>query len=202
MFKSIKTKIIFTVITLFLLGVGTMTSISGMQVKNKTEESIIEQSTVLIDEMSHSTSNFLEQFSKGLYQLSNTTSVQDYQGTNSELLLPLENELSGFIDLFKDASSVYYSGMDGKAIIRPYVDLGSDFDSRERDWFNIATNSPDKVQWSTPYVDAASGEVVVTASKAVRDSSTTTGVVGLDVQLTALMNVFAEKELGHGGYPV
>src|SRR5690625_6250206 len=105
MFKSIKTKIIFTVITLFLLGVGTMTFISGVQVKNKTEESVIEQSTVLIDEMSHSTSNFLEQFSKGLYQLSNTTSVQDYQGTNSELLLPLENELSGFIDRSEEHTS-------------------------------------------------------------------------------------------------
>ncbi|MDS9470332.1 methyl-accepting chemotaxis protein [Sporosarcina pasteurii] len=208
MFKSIKTRIIFTVIALFLLGVGVMTFVSGLQVKTKTEESVLAQSSVLIEEMSHSTSNFLEQFDKGIYQLSNTSIVLDYEGDSGDdkqeaarRLVTLENEFTAFIDLFKDASSVYHSEMNGKVIIRPYVDLG-DFDASERDWFKNAENSPDIVQWSVPYMDAATGEMVVTASKAVRESSQTKGVLGLDIQLTALTDEFEKRQLGHGGYAV
>ena len=107
MFKSIKTKIIFAVMVLFLVGVAAMTFISGIQVKNKTEESVIEQSTVLIDEMSNSTTSFLEQFDRGLHQLSNSTIMQDFQREGkdvdaneaAQLLIALENELQ--------ASSIY-----------------------------------------------------------------------------------------------
>ena len=210
MFKSIKTKMIVTVMVLFLLGVGAMTFISGMHVKNKTEESVIEQSTVLIDEMSNSTTNFLEQFDKGIHQLANTTIMQDFQREGgdvdkkeaAQLLITLENELTSFIDLFKESSSVYYSLLDGYLTIRPYVDLGKDFDARERDWFKDAIESSDLVQWTPPYIDSATDEFVVSASKAVRKSTNSIGVVGLDIQLSALTDTFADKELGYEGYPV
>lgn len=209
MLQSIKFRIIVTIVLLFTIGVGVMTFISGTQVKSKTQESVISQSTVLIEEMRHATSNFLEQFSRGTYQLSNSSTFQmnllDHaqdEGASSALNQRrlVENELTEFINLFPDASSVYYSGMDGDLLIKPNVDLGDDFDARTRSWFQNSAEVPDSLQWTDPYVDAATGEVVLTASKAVIENGKATGVIGLDIQLSALTNEFAQREISYDGY--
>lgn len=202
MFKTVQGKVIITVIALFTIGVGVMTFLSGMQVQNKTKESVIEQSTLLVEEMRHSTSNFLDQFSKGTYQLSNSTAFQSLQVDSEEIDEQrdvADGELSEFIELFTDASSVYFSTMDGKVNIQPYVDLG-DFDATERDWFQNSVNNPDDIQWTTPYIDAATGEIVVTASKAVKRNNTITSVIGLDIQLNALTNEFEQRQISFNGY--
>lgn len=204
MFQSIKFRIIITVIALFTIGVGVMTFVSGLQVKSKTEESVISQSSVLTEEMRHATSNFLEQFSRGTYQLSNSSVFQTKDAAEilaieqQEALI--ENELTEFINLFEDASSVYYASMDGNLLIKPDVDLGDDFDARTRGWFQNSEDTPDTLQWTDPYVDAATGEIVLTASKAVVENGETTGVIGLDIQLAALTNEFAQREISYGGY--
>lgn len=210
MFKSIKTKIIVTVAILFLIGVSTMTFISGLHVKKETEHSLIEQSTVLVDEMNQSTINFLEQFNKGIQQLSSAHFIQTFQSPNEELekkesdLLQtrLKGELSNFIDLFTDTSSVYYTLANGYTAISPHIDLGDDFNPLERAWFKNAAQSPSTVQWTPPYIDTATGEFVISASKAVEVNQKVLGVIGLDVQLASLTDSFAEKELGFDGYPV
>ena len=210
MFKSIKTKIILTVMVLFLIGVAAMAFVSGLHVKKETKGSVIEQSSVLVSEMSHSTLNFLEQFNKGLYQLSNSNFMLNFQLEGgsvdkkeaAQLLVSLEGELTDFVDLFSDSSSVYYSLVNGHTSIRPYVDMGKDFNPQEREWFTTAVQSPNMVQWTTPYIDSATGEFVVSASKAVGKNNNINGVIGLDVQLAALTETFADKELGYQGYPV
>ncbi len=75
MFKSTKTKIIITVMVLFLVGIAIMTAISSTQVKNNTEESIISSSGSLINEMRYAIENFLGQYEKVLTQLSTSPTV-------------------------------------------------------------------------------------------------------------------------------
>lgn len=212
MFQSIKFRIIITVVALFTVGVGVMTFVSGLQVKNKTEESVINQSTVLIEEMGHATSNFLEQFSRGTYQLSNAATFKTFQSNDLDAETDaseierrntlISYELTEFIDLFTDASSVYYSGMDGELFIKPDVDLGDDFDATTRSWFQNSAEAPDAIQWTDPYVDAATGEIVVTASKAVIENGEATGVIGLDIQLSALTDEFAQREISYDGHAI
>ncbi len=207
MFKSIRTKIIFIVITLFTLGMVLMTTLSGIQVNKKTEENVIEQSSVLVEEMSHATSNFLEQFNKGTIQLANSSAIQQLEADDriddkSTARVNAEQELSHFIDLYTYASSAYFSTQNGQLSILPAVDLGEDFDARERDWFQSAVSEPDQVQWTSPYIDAATGDIVITASKAVQPSTKITSVIGLDVQLNHLTDVFAEREISHEGHAI
>ncbi|MET3655818.1 methyl-accepting chemotaxis protein [Sporosarcina psychrophila] len=207
MFKSIRTKIIMTVMVLFLIGVSTMTFISNTIVKNNTEESIIESSGALTNEMGYAIENFLGQYEKGIAQLSTSPTVtgftlpeEDATATNS--ISVLEAELESFLGFYEDTTSVYLTLPTKEIMIMPNADLGADFDPTTRDWYKNAVEHPDVVQWSSPFIDSATGELVIAASKAVLSNGKLIGVMGLDIQLGALTDKIASSDVGYKGYPM
>lgn len=205
MFKSIKTKIILTVTVLFLIGISVMTTISSTQVKNNTQESIISSSGALINEMGYAIENFLGQYEKGLTQLSTSTTVAEFaevsKSTGNESLRVLNTTFENFLSSYEDSSAVYFSQPTKQTIILPHTDLGADFDPTTRDWYTLAVANPDVVQWTNPYIDQATGEFVISASKAVQENGKIIGVVALDVQLGALTDKISTSEIGYDGYP-
>lgn len=205
MFRSIKTKIIVTVMVFFLLGITIMTAISSTKVKNRTEENVINSSGAVINEMGFAIENYLGQYENGLAQLSTSSSITNFTAEDSveagSLLKILNQELSSFLELYSDTLSVYYSNPDYH-INMPYSDLGPDYDSTTREWYSKAVAQPGKVQWSTPYIDKATDDFVITASIAINENGKLLGVVGLDLQLAALTEKISKSEVGYNGYPV
>lgn len=210
MFNSIKTKIILTVMVLFLLGVGAMTSLSSIQVKTKTEDSLIDQSTVLVDEMSHSIYNFLEQYEKGLLHMANSPTInnlkeEDLTVASNNIQFEnsaLKSELTNFLDVYVDASLIYFSTTDNQSLLVPDTTLDADYNSLDRTWYKDAVENPDEAHWTNPYIDSETNDYVITMSKAVTRNETVTGVIGLDINLVTLTNEIAANELGYGGYPI
>ncbi|KAA0966770.1 methyl-accepting chemotaxis protein [Sporosarcina sp. ANT_H38] len=207
MFRSIKTKIIMTVMVLFLIGVSSMTFISNSIVKNNTEKSIIESSGALTNEMSFAIENFLGQYEKGIAQLSTSPTVtgfklSDEDSTTTNPITALETEFGNFLNFYEDATSVYLTLPTKEIIIMPNADLGDDFDPTTREWYKNAVEHPDVVQWSSPYNDSASGELVIAASKAVQLNGKLIGVMSLDIQLGALADKISSSKVGYEGYPI
>lgn len=209
MFKSVKTKIILTVMILFLIGVSVMTAVTSTQVKTRTKESLIDQSAVFVDEMGHSISYFFEQYERGLTQLSTSRSVTEFEiaddtddGTQAAALLDMLNqELGGFHGLYTDTAFVYFSSPDWH-INSPSTEVPADFDPTSRDWYQNAMANPDAVQWTSTYVDEVTGEYVITATTTVHRDGTPIGVIGLDIFLTALMEQIENSQLDFDGYPI
>ncbi|MFC5588718.1 methyl-accepting chemotaxis protein [Sporosarcina soli] len=206
MFASIRTRIIVTVIILFLIGIAAMTAISSIHVKTKTEEGLIDQSVVFIDELGFTITNFLGQYEKGIYQLINSRSLTEFiAGRNVDetaAQTTLDSDLTAFLEVYEDVSSVYFALPDKHLTILPSVDLGADFDATSRDWYKQAIENPEAIQWTSPYIDGATGEFVITATQAVQLDGQLVGVVGLDIQLEALTNQIAGNQLSHDGYPI
>ncbi|CAM3274632.1 methyl-accepting chemotaxis protein [Filibacter tadaridae] len=207
MFTSIKTKIIMTVMVLFLIGIAIMTAISSTQVKNKTEESVVDSSSALIDEMGFAIENYLGQYSKGLAQFSTSPLVTGFQNgsedeTTTDSLPALNEAFEYFLDTYEDSSSIYFSLPTKQTVIMPYTDLGTDFDPTSREWYSLAIADMDAVQWTKPYIDQATGEFVISASKAVQANGKLVGVIALDIQLGALTEKISSSEIGYDGYPV
>lgn len=209
MFKSIKTKIIVTVTLLFLVGVAAMTSISGAKVKQQTEDSLIDQSVVLVNEIRHSIQYFFSQYEKGLMQLSTSRPVTDFVIDGNEvdadeakqLREALDAELGNALELYDDALTVYYSHPD-RHVNMPYNDLGADYDPTQRPWYQNALENPDEVHWTSPYINAGNGQLVITASKVVHKEGAFDGVIAIDIELSTLMNNVSQTKLSHGGYPM
>ncbi|TQR20652.1 methyl-accepting chemotaxis protein [Psychrobacillus vulpis] len=208
--KSIKWKIISTVFTLIVVGLVVLNVISTYTISNKTEESLIDQSHVLVKEMSSSIENYLSSYEKGIMQMSSTREIIEYMDeknspdtvTAIRLEKQLDSKLSEFLTLFDAASSIYYALPNKHLEILPEVDLGSDFDPTSRDWYKVATGNPEKFTWSKPYVDSATGEYAISGAKAVLDNGKVVGVLGIDILLSKLTDKLSSNELGFEGYPI
>ena len=198
MFKSIKTKIITTVIALFLIGISAITVSNNYQVKVKTQDSVIQSSEALVNGMSNAVENFFGQYGKGIEYLASTNTLRNEEAFNSS---EMRDTMQQFLSIYSEAFSIYYALPNKEFTAYPSMKVGSDFDPTIRDWYKDATQSTDQVIWSQPYEDASSNELVVTASKAVLSNGIVVGVVGFDIKLSVLNDMIASNELGHEGIP-
>lgn len=197
MFKSVKTKILFTVMILFLLGTSVMTFVSSSNVKKSTEKSVLTSTEALVDEMGGSIENFLTQFEKGLSQLSSSYIFKAFDGNLQHR--DLNDELDDFLALRPDVSAIYFALPNKNFIIKPTVDLG-DFDPTVRDWYQEAVSDPNDVHWSKPYIDESTDSFVVTISKAIEEKGKLVGVVALDIQLAVLSDIVTSSDIDYEGY--
>jgi len=74
------------------------------------------------------------------------------------------------------------------------------WDPPKRYWHQIAVANPDKVMLVDPYVDADSGEVVVTFSRTVKNKAgAVTGVIAVDVTLDKLSDIVTSDKITDDG---
>lgn len=202
MFKSIKTKIILTVTLLFLIGVSTMTVTSILQVQSKSEENLIDQSSVLVNEMKNSIRNYFTVFDNGLLQLSSTNTVMNFTLNEQEDYAALEQEFKEFMNINKNVTLVYLALPNGKMITYPEVDLGDDYDPTTYDWYKETVDHPTSVYWTQPRKDRVTGQYGISAMKAVQKNGKLIGAVGLDIEMDSITKAISESKIGYNGYPV
>jgi len=103
--------------------------------------------------------------------------------------------------------AVYY--IDERGVVRyyPNIDLATllphDFDATQRPYYEITAplSNPDKeTRWTTPYVDAAGGGLVVTVAEPVYIQNRFRGVVAADIQLSTLTEQVSTIQVGKSGY--
>ncbi|WP_277584381.1 methyl-accepting chemotaxis protein [Psychrobacillus antarcticus] len=208
--KSIKWKIIVSVMLLIFISMASLISISTKSISEKTEKDLIDQSQVIVKEMSSSIQNYLAAYEKGVLQLSTSNDVVDFENntkaTNEALANQLEKNLdtrfNEFASIYDAVASVYIAFPDKSIEIIPEADLGSDFDPTSREWYKNAISDKDNFSWSKPFVDVASGEYAISGAKAVIKNGQVVGVLAIDILLSKLTETLADSELGYDGYPV
>ncbi|MFS0576411.1 methyl-accepting chemotaxis protein [Sporosarcina sp. 179-K 3D1 HS] len=205
--KSIKTKIILAVMALFLVGISIMTLVSSSQVKDRSEESIINSSEALVIEMNRSIENFLGQFEKGLEHLSKSETFVAYQGASLQdqpnpELSSLEKELGQFLEVHQETAFIYYATPDKNMVHIPFAKMEDGFDPTSRGWYQGAAANPDDVLWTDPYIDAATNDYAITAAKAVQVNGELAGVIGITIELSAFTSEVSQTQLGYQGFPV
>ena len=122
---------------------------------------------------------------------------------------PVENE-DHILQMFKETQEVtptiefIYTGLaTGEMILYPVDDdLGPDYVVEERVWYQDAVESNGEIIWTEPYEDAGTNEIVVTVAKAYFDGDTLTGVLAADVQVSTLVDIVNNIEIGETGYAV
>ncbi|QUG41619.1 methyl-accepting chemotaxis protein [Psychrobacillus sp. INOP01] len=208
--KSIKWKIIVSVMLLIIVSMAPLITISTNTISEKTEKDLIDQSHVIVDGMSTTIQNYLAAYEKGLLQLSTSKDIVDFQNSAKETDEVLANQLekqldtrfNEFVSLYDAVASVYIALPDKSINIIPEADLGADFDPSSREWYINAVSNKDNFSWSRPFVDAATGEYAISGAKAVIKDGQVVGVLAIDLLLSKLTETVANNELGYEGYPI
>ncbi|AEH51542.1 methyl-accepting chemotaxis protein [Pseudothermotoga thermarum] len=98
------------------------------------------------------------------------------------------------IGAYKDLMYVYIGLQDKRFYIAPEIQLPEGFDPTIRPWYTAAMAKKGEVVITEPYADIATGKVVITVAKAVKDhDGRYVGVVALDFDCSNLSNALMAK---------
>jgi methyl-accepting chemotaxis protein len=208
--SSIRMKLIVIISILFMVSLAVIIAITSLQTRMKTEKEVIDQTQGIVGELNNSVQLFLGQYEKSIDQYSISNSLKDYAkaqlqtesgGKNTELFANIQSDFDNYLSLYQEATSIYFASPNKKLKIVPSVSLPSDFDPTSRDWYKNAEEVRAGVVWSEPYVDTATEEYIITASRAIVSDNKVVGVLGVDINLTKLTDRVSEMDIGFNGYP-
>ncbi len=97
--------------------------------------------------------------------------------------------------LTKEFSSTYFGDTAGTFTMRPNLPMPADYDPRQRPWYKDAVASG-SVVLTEPYVDASSGDLVVSAAVPVNREGALVGVVGSDFSLQSIVAMVKSIDFG------
>jgi methyl-accepting chemotaxis protein len=111
----------------------------------------------------------------------------------------MKDLFDNILDNYDQFKSVYLGTRDGEIHIRPDQTLPDGYDPRERSWYQAALNS-DGIVWTSPYVDAGSGELIISAAKKVERNGNLVGVAAGDISLKVISELISSTKIGENGY--
>ena len=95
--------------------------------------------------------------------------------------------------------AVYFGDSQGGFTIRPNSKMPDGYDPRTRPWYNDALNSAAS-SLTEPYIDAATGQMVISIGAPVRIAGQTLGVVGADLTLQTITDSINALNFNGMGY--
>lgn len=191
--KLVSGMISLCIVPLLILGMG-----SYFQSKAKLDEKLTLASTQTLSQINDS----LQEYFSGMMQLVSITAdnyhfIHMNEGENSTFIKDL---LINIKENNNDILSAYY-GLETKETINyPETDLPEGYDPTSRSWYQQAIHDKDNVVLTSPYVDAFTGDNVITIAKAVVKNGQIVGVFAIDCSLTTLTGKISKKQVGNTGY--
>lgn len=79
--------------------------------------------------------------------------------------------------------------------------VGDDYVAQSRPWYQDA-KSTKKTIITDPYIDAITGKIVMTVASPLMSGNNVLGVLGLDIEITELVNISQELKADKGGYAI
>lgn len=193
--KTLRRQILIPIVLLILFAGGAVAAVSyHFSVKIATNE-LLQSVQSQMKGTNETFELFFENMDGLLQQLSQ----------NELILVEDEKSIISYLENIGETnnftSSVYITEeSSGKTSIYPVVDLGSDFDGRTRTWYQQAVEANGETVWTEPYVDLATGEWIVSGSRAVYDQGELVGVAGMDVLTGTLVTMVNNIEIGESGF--
>lgn len=196
----------------FFVNMTSNTSIAATSIRSILDDELLANSTYW------DADNELIRLSNGSYDNQNTEVSSIFIPADIPVTIALANKLNLlkhseliFPSMLKgnpDIVAIYFGGESKETIYYPNIDLANivppDFDVTGRGWYLAAkpSNNPkNEVVWSAPYEDAALNGLVITTSAPVVDKiGRFQGVTAIDVQITRVIDLVANVELGETGY--
>lgn len=102
-----------------------------------------------------------------------------------------------YINMHPEVELIYLGTADGRLLDEPTQVYPDDFDLLTRPWYKQALENNDQVSITAPYISQATGDIVITITQALPDSS---GVIGLDLNISTLSTITNDIRIGKTGF--
>lgn len=197
--RGIRTKLMVSLISICLIPLVILGLSNYRQAKNTLSKNFELTSKQTVGEINTSLNYYFDAMSIQLKMASQNVNFTKPEGT-ADRSQYTEAYLKDIKASNVDVLNAYYGTESGKFLVYPKVELPSDFNHKERDWYKEAIKNKGKVFYTSPYVDVATGQTVVSLVQTVEDNGTIVGVVGIDVSLERMTAAFENSKVGKNGY--
>lgn len=195
--KTIKKKLIVTFILIILVPMCTTGIIANVILYNTLKGSCIslmEKSVTGVNEVINE--NYIG-YESTLSQLSENSIAKNALSNPNGAIV--KKELNGVIKSNPKILNAYIATEDKSMYIFPETTLPAGYNPTVKSWYKD-TISNNKVLWQDAYKDIATGKMVVTATKKILDDSgKPIGVVGIDIDITNIAELFSNTRIEKTG---
>ncbi len=109
----------------------------------------------------------------------------------------LVDETTNIAEQFDENYTGIYGYIMGKYIDGLNWEPPEGYDPKSREWFIIAKEAGGKVVFSPPYIDAQTGNLIISSCRMLPDKQS---VIALDVQLQGIQSMMSELKISGKGY--
>lgn len=196
--KSLGKKLILVFSIVLILVMSVMGTAIYFVVKKYNSISISSSSLELQHQISHSITLFIDRYKNAVTLSSkNPMIINSKKAKDKEGIL---NHLDQFAHHFSGILSYYYGGSDGQTYKSPDRTVPEGYDPRQRPWYQD-TERAGGVVVSDPYVDAFSGDMVMTVSVPVySENNQLEGVMAADISIVTIMKQVSGVSIGDTGF--
>ncbi|MBU8880863.1 methyl-accepting chemotaxis protein [Bacillus sp. FJAT-29790] len=193
---SIRRKLLFSFLLILLIPSITIGFFSFINAQKKVEEKIEIGSKENVRIIDRFLTNQMKSKVNDASYFANKLSQTSFSDDEVQSSL---NALNQYQSLHPEVVSVYAGTEMGEFMVYPPTDLPEGYDARKRPWYIEAKPMKGKAIITEPYVDAFTGNVLVTIAQELKDGS---GVIGIDLNLDAVTEVTSGIKIGKDGYPI
>jgi len=193
LFGSFKGKLYTLFALILLVPVISVGSFAYLSAKESIKEEILFSANESVNMLNTVIDKTISEKVNDIKVLSEEIDASKYEQKGAAILTDFQE----YMEMNPNVLSVYIGTNDGAFIEEPKTNMG-DYNPLERDWYKEAKALKGETLISNPYIDAGTGDMVVTIARQVKDQS---GVVAIDIKLTEIQKVAESISIGKNGYP-
>lgn len=197
--KSLGVKMILTFSIALVLVMSVMATALFVVVKKSNHTAIGASSIEVQKQVSESIRGFIDRYVYATRLTADDELIKNSEKLKGDRAEDLYRHLDQFAQHFDGILSYYYGRSDGKTFKAPDRSVPDGYDPTKRPWY-VDTEKANAVVISDPYVDAFTGENIMTISVPVHDpSGKLAGVMAADVSIGTIMEQVKSVTIGDTG---
>ncbi|KXZ40464.1 methyl-accepting chemotaxis protein [Alkalithermobacter thermoalcaliphilus JW-YL-7 = DSM 7308] len=198
--KSVRNRLLAIIVLAIMLPVIALGYFSYNKSVNILKDKLVDTSDQMLDQISVALDEYFFGIENQIKALSDNSAFRNIQ---DEDMRKIATEFMKNIQENNPSMINAYFGLENKdMVIYPYTELPQGYDPTSRSWYQGALKDPQKVYYTDPYIDAATGDVVISLAKAIVDNGRVIGVIGTDIDLNMLSDKIENIKIGKEGFAV
>ncbi len=194
---SLKARISVTAIALMAATMLVLAAISCIFMSANSQKHITEAAEASISDFSHQVDAWLQ---KEAQRVSDLSDEIGYQKLDTDKRNDMYAYLVDAVGRMPEMFAIYIGCPDNYAVFSDGWEVPSDYITTDRDWYKKAAAS-DGAIITEPYIDAMTGNMVITIAKAYRRNGAVSCVTAADMFLTDIQDIISEYSFTENGYP-
>lgn len=214
---SIQIKLLTISLGLFILGLIFIFITTSKRINLMSKNNYLDSSNQQIEIISNTIYNFYNQLDENINLLAadptvmlGDSSITSYKNkSNKTFMTPsknggIESDIYNVFDRYAKSHPssryIYLATKDGGYINWPEVEISANYDPTIRDWYIQAIEANGNIIRTAPYIDDTQNMIISNARSIKDKAGNLIGVVGIDVEQSAISNILNKMRIGETGY--